>query len=131
MLDWRHRPRRVQPVEIFKEYRFEAAHRLPNVPADHPCSRLHGHSYRVILRLSGPLDPQLAWVRDFGEIDAAFLPLRQQLDHHCLNDIPGLENSTCENLTLWLCERLRNELPELSEIEVYETADAGCRLRVE
>ena len=114
-------------VQIFKEYRFEAAHRLPHVPPDHPCSRLHGHSYRVVLRLEGPLDPQLGWVLDFAELDDAFLPLRAQLDHYYLNDIEGLHNPTCEILAHWLWRRLVGSLKGLRCIEVWETADAGCR----
>jgi 6-pyruvoyltetrahydropterin/6-carboxytetrahydropterin synthase len=114
-------------VQIFKEYRFEAAHRLPHVPPDHPCSRLHGHSYRVVLRLEGPLDPQLGWVLDFAELDDAFLPLRAQLDHYYLNDIEGLDNPTCEILAQWLWRRLVDSLEGLRWVEVWETADAGCR----
>ncbi|MFN6103662.1 MAG: 6-pyruvoyl trahydropterin synthase family protein, partial [Planctomycetaceae bacterium] len=49
-------------MEIFKEFTFEAAHRLPHVPDGHKCSRLHGHSFRVIVYVDGPVDPQLGWV---------------------------------------------------------------------
>ena len=62
-------------LEIFKEFTFESAHRLPHVPAGHKCGRLHGHSFKVALHLTGPLDPHTGWIRDFAEIKAIFKPL--------------------------------------------------------
>ena len=116
-------------MEIFKTFTFEAAHRLPNVPPGHKCGRMHGHSYEVIVRLAGAVDPRLGWVRDFGDVSAAFRPLYERLDHHTLNDLPGLENPTSENLARWLWRALASSLPELSEIQVKETATAGCVYR--
>ncbi len=113
-------------MRIFKSFTFEAAHRLPHVPEGHQCGRMHGHSYVVELRLEGRLDPRQGWVRDFGEVSAAFRPLLERLDHAMLNDLPGLENPTCENLARWMWRALRPALPELREILVRETASAGC-----
>ena len=113
-------------MELYKEFRFEAAHLLPNVPAGHQCGRLHGHSYRVEIHVSGPVDQHSGWVVDFAEIKAAFKPLLDQLDHYYLNDIPGLENPTSEVLAQWLWERLKPRLPQLSKILVAETCTAGC-----
>jgi 6-pyruvoyltetrahydropterin/6-carboxytetrahydropterin synthase len=115
-------------VEIFREFTFEAAHRLPKVPADHKCARLHGHSFRVEVHLRGPVDPDLGWVMDFGAVKAAFTPLHDQLDHRYLNEIPGLENPTSENLAAWIWDRLRHELP-LSAILIRETCTSGCVYR--
>jgi 6-pyruvoyltetrahydropterin/6-carboxytetrahydropterin synthase len=105
---------------------FESAHRLPNVPPGHKCSRLHGHSYRVHLHVRGPVNPKTGWVIDLGDIDAAFAPLRAQLDHHCLNDVEGLENPTSENLAKWIWQRMRPSLPMLTRVMVSETATSGC-----
>lgn len=118
-------------MEVFKEYRFEAAHRLPEVPEDHPCGRLHGHSYRVTVSVAGSVDDATGWVLDFATIDHAFQPLHEQLDHRMLNEVEGLANPTCENLAHWIWRRLAPSLPGLSEVTVWETADAGCRLRAE
>jgi 6-pyruvoyltetrahydropterin/6-carboxytetrahydropterin synthase len=118
-------------VEIYKEFRFEAAHLLPNVPPGHQCARLHGHSYRVVVRLEGELDPRAGWVRDFADLSSAMSPLIQCLDHHDLNEIDGLENPTSEILARWLWERLLPALPELSEVEVCETVNSGCVYRGE
>ncbi len=113
-------------MEIFKEFTFEAAHRLPNVPEGHKCARLHGHSFRVKLYVSGPVDPHAGWVMDFAELKRAFRPLHDILDHQYLNDIEGLENPTSENLARWIWKRLRPTLPQLSRVQVRETCTSGC-----
>jgi len=118
-------------MEIFKAFTFEAAHRLPNVPPDHKCFRLHGHSFRVELRVRGPVDARLGWVRDFADIKKAVSPIRDQLDHHYLNEIEGLENPTSENLARWIWRRVRAVLPDLCEVIVHETCTSGCVYRGE
>jgi len=113
-------------MEIFKEFTFEAAHRLPNVPEGHKCARLHGHSFSVRVWVSGPVDPRLGWVLDFAEIKAAVQPLIARLDHYYLNEIEGLENPTSENVARWIWARLKPKLPGLARVEVRETCTAGC-----
>lgn len=116
-------------VEIFKEFTVEAAHRLPNVPEGHKCARLHGHSFRIVLRVRGPLDSKLGWVVDFAEIKRVFKPFYEQLDHHYLNEIPGLENPTSERLAIWIWDGLKPLLPQLSAVVVHETCTSGCEYR--
>ena len=116
-------------MDIFKIFTIEAAHRLPNVPAGHKCARVHGHSFRIELHVSGPVAPQFGWVLDFAELKAAFKPFYEQLDHHYLNDIDGLDNPTSENLARWIWSRLKPQLPLLSEVVVHETCTSGCRYR--
>ncbi len=118
-------------VEIFKEFTFESAHRLPHVPEGHKCGRLHGHSFKVAIHLSGDLDPHTGWIRDFSEIKAIFKPLYERLDHNYLNDIPGLENPTSEVLAKWIWNELKPLLPELSAIRIHETCTSGCIYRGE
>jgi 6-pyruvoyltetrahydropterin/6-carboxytetrahydropterin synthase len=113
-------------TEIFKEFTFEAAHRLPHVPAGHQCARLHGHSYRVTIHVRGPIHPHLGWVADFADLTAAFQPVRDQLDHHCLNGVDGLANPTSEHLAAWIWHHLHPHLPGLHQITVRETATSGC-----
>src|SRR2546425_384545 len=105
-------------AEIVKEVTFEAAHRLPRVPAGHKCARLHGHSFRVEIRVAGDVDPELGWVLDFDAVKAAFDPLHAALDHRYLNEIEGLENPTSENLARWIWDRLAPRLAGLSEVTV-------------
>jgi 6-pyruvoyltetrahydropterin/6-carboxytetrahydropterin synthase len=116
-------------MRVYKEFDFEAAHRLPNVPDEHKCARLHGHSFHVVITVQGPVDEASGWVMDFADISAAFKPLWQQLDHYYLNDIEGLENPTSENLARWIWQRLKPELPKLFEVEVRETCTSGCQYR--
>jgi 6-pyruvoyltetrahydropterin/6-carboxytetrahydropterin synthase len=114
-------------LEIFKAFTLESAHRLPNVPAGHKCARVHGHSFRVEIQVSGPVDDHRGWVMDFADVKAAFDPLYRQLDHHYLNDVPGLENPTSENLAKWIWQQLKPALPQLSAVVVHETCTSGAR----
>ena len=118
-------------MRIFDEFTFEAAHLLPNLPADHKCRRLHGHSFRVAVAVEGPVDAKTGWVMDFADIEAACEPVRQALDHRYLNDIEGLENPTSEVIARWIWRRLKPELPHLAEIKLWETCTAGCVYRGE
>lgn len=113
-------------MEIYKDFIAEAAHRLPNVPEGHKCARLHGHSFHIRILVRGEISPPLDWVIDFADIKAAFQPLYDQLDHHYLNEIPGLENPTSERIAMWIWERLKPTLPQLSQITVSETCTTGC-----
>ncbi len=112
-------------MEIYKEFTLEAAHRLPRVPEGHKCGRLHGHSFRVAVYVAGPLDER-GWVMDYATIGAAFEPLHEVLDHNCLNEVPGLENPTTEELARWIWARLRPRLPQLSKLVLNETCTSGC-----
>jgi 6-pyruvoyltetrahydropterin/6-carboxytetrahydropterin synthase len=111
---------------IFKEITFEAAHLLPNVPEEHKCRRLHGHSYVVQIYVSGDIDPKVGWVMDFADLEEAAKPVIDQLDHHYLNEILGLENPTSEVLARWIWSRLRPLVPKLSKLVVKETPTSGC-----
>ncbi len=113
-------------MRIFKVFQIEAAHRLPHVPAGHKCSRLHGHSFRVEIHVQGEPDSALGWVMDFADVKAAFAPIYEQLDHHYLNDIKGLENPTSELLARWIWRRLSPALNGLEKIVVHETCTSGA-----
>lgn len=125
----------VQPLfpmmELRKSFQFEAAHRLPNVAAGHKCARLHGHSFAVELVVRGPVDPHFGWVMDYADIKAVFRPIYDQLDHHYLNEIPGLENPTSEHVARWIWQQLKPALPLLAEVVVAETCTAKCVYRGE
>ncbi len=118
-------------VELTKEFRFEAAHSLPQVPAGHKCGRMHGHSFRVEVTIRGAVDPRTGWLMDFGELKEKFGPLEEQLDHRLLNEVAGLENSTSENIARWIWVRLKREVPLLFEITVHETCTSKCVYRGE
>jgi 6-pyruvoyltetrahydropterin/6-carboxytetrahydropterin synthase len=107
-------------------FQFEAAHLLPNLPEDHKCRRLHGHSFRVEVHVEDRVDPHTGWVIDFAEIKARFKPILKRLDHYYLNEIEGLENPTSENVARWIWDRLKPSLPILSRIVVQETCTCGA-----
>jgi 6-pyruvoyltetrahydropterin/6-carboxytetrahydropterin synthase len=118
-------------MELRKSFQFEAAHLLPGLPKTHKCRRLHGHSFKAEIVVSGEVDPKLGWVMDYAEISAAFKPIWEKLDHHYLNEIPGLENPTSEVLAVWIWKKLKPKLPQLSEVVVAETCNAKCVYRGE
>lgn len=113
-------------VHVWRRFRFEAAHQLPNVPAGHQCGRMHGHGFEVVLHAQQPLAAGDPLGIDYDLLEERWRPYVHQLDHRCLNDVPGLENPTSELLAAWLWQRLKPQLPELSWISVYETVTAGC-----
>lgn len=116
-------------AEVFKEFLVDYAHSLPHVPDGHKCKNVHGHTYKIRVTLKGELDPGLGWVIDFAEIKTAFEPLKQMLDHQYLNDIPGLENPTAENLAIWVWNKLAPQLSPLYEVGVFETPSSGTYYR--
>lgn len=119
-------------VELSKDFTFEAAHKLPNLPSTHKCSRLHGHSFKVKITVEGEVDPQVGWFIDYGDINIAFKPLLDEyLDHHYLNEIQGLGNPTSENIAKWIWDRIRNQLLGLKSVDLSETCTNGCRYKGE
>lgn len=116
-------------MRITKSFSFDAAHFLPRVPEDHKCRRLHGHTYEVEVALEGPLDPGLGWVVDYGDVSRVVDPVIRELDHRCLNDLPGLENPTAEVLAAWLFGRLAPALPQLADVTVRETPRTSATYR--
>jgi 6-pyruvoyltetrahydropterin/6-carboxytetrahydropterin synthase len=117
-------------AEISRDFTFEAAHFLPNVPEGHKCGRMHGHSYRLTVAVAGEIDPRMGWVIDFGYIDVVVQPLVAQLDHHCLNDVVGLDIPTSENIAGWVWDRIDESYIKLPVvwIEISETPKSRCRI---
>ena len=116
-------------MEIFKSFRIEAAHRLPNVPAEHKCARLHGHSFVIGVYVAGPVAAATGWVRDFADLGTAMQEVLEALDHRYLNEIEGLENPTSEVLAMWVWGKLRPRLAGLSRVVIHETCTSGCEYR--
>ena len=116
-------------MELRKTFQFEAAHLLPHLPKSHKCRRLHGHSFKVEIVVAGECDPRLGWLMDYADISRAFKPIWEKLDHFYLNEIPGLENPTSENIAVWIWKKLKPKLPLLTEVVVAETCTAKCVYR--
>ena len=110
---------------IFKDFTFEAAHRLPLVSEDHKCFKLHGHSFHVRISIEGEVN-KMGWVMDFGDVKLICNPIIQLLDHAYLNEIVGLENPTSENIAIWVWAKVKAGLPNLISVEIRETCNSGC-----
>jgi 6-pyruvoyl tetrahydropterin synthase/QueD family protein len=113
-------------ARLSKEFRFEASHRLQHLPEEHPCFRLHGHSYRVEIEVYGEVDPVTGFLIDYGDLKKVVMPIVHRLDHQHLNDIPGLKTTSAEHITLWLWEQIKPNLPELSRVVLFETSSTRC-----
>ena len=117
-------------IEITKEFRFDAAHRLPLLPEGHPYTRMHGHSFRVEITLAGTPDPAQGWIADFAEIERTLDALRAELDHHTLNEIAGLENPTLELIAQWIFERAAGRLSGLRRVSLHrDSIGETCTIR--
>ncbi len=112
-------------MEIFKQFTFDSAHFLPNVPPGHKCREMHGHTYRLVVYIEGNLDKDLGWVMDFAVVKKVIDPIVKRLDHHLLNNIEGLENPTCEMIAVWLWDQIKPDIPLLKRIELHETPTSG------
>lgn len=112
-------------MRIFKEFTFDSAHFLPNVPENHKCRNMHGHTYRLKVWIEDQPDPVLGWVMDFAVMKQVVQPVVAQLDHKCMNNVAGLENPTCEQIAIWLWNQLKPSLPKLATIELHETPTSG------
>lgn len=116
-------------VRLTKDFTFEAAQTLPCAPEGHKCRQMHGHSFKVEISVEGETDPKTGWFYDHAEISKAMRPLLVDLDHGYLNEIPGLENPTIENMAAWFWEKLAPQCPGLAEIVIHETPTARCSYR--
>jgi 6-pyruvoyltetrahydropterin/6-carboxytetrahydropterin synthase len=105
-------------IQVYKEFGFEAAHRLPSARPDDPNARVHGHSFRVRVVIEGEPDPATGLTFHFGDFEAALASVKDKLDHRYLNDIQGLEMPTVERLAIWIWERLDGVVPGLLEVQV-------------
>ena len=111
---------------VYKKFNIESARSIPNLPKTHPCHHIHGHSFKIIISVKGPVNKQNGFVTDFQDIDDAFSPFKKELDHSYLNDIEGLQNPTSENICIWIWDKIQSSLPNIYKIEIKETDSTGC-----
>ncbi len=116
-------------VRLQKTIEFQSAHWLPTFPQGHKCRRMHGHSFYADLFVEGEVDQAKGYLMDFGDIMKAVNPVRDRLDHYLLNDVPGLENPTAENIARWIYDQLKPALPLLVEVKVRETCTSAAIYR--
>src|SRR5436305_6017835 len=92
----------IMKMELRKSFQFEAAHLLPHLSKSHKCRRLHGHSFRVEIVVTGECDPKFGWVVDYADISKALMPCLQKIGHFYLNEVPGLEHPTSTSYVIWI-----------------------------
>lgn len=109
------------------QFRIESARFLPRLPEGHPCKQMHGHSFLITLDLeASSLHPELEWLVDFNQVSETVKPVLSKLDHKLLNEVPGLENPTSENICLYLFRQLKPSLMNLKKVSIKETPDTEC-----
>lgn len=114
-------------MQIYKDFTFEAAHRLPHAAPDHPNARIHGHSFRARIIIRGEPDADTGQIHDLEQLENLLADTREALDHRMLNEVDGLETPTLENIAVWLWHRLANRVPGLAEIQVHrDSCREGC-----
>ena len=112
---------------LVRKYTFQAARKLTKIDPNHICANLHGHTFHITIKIEGKLNSENDFVMDFFDIDKIFDKLVYQvLDHKYLNEIPGLESPTTENLSKWIWFALIKELDILKEVRVFENDVYGC-----
>ena len=111
---------------VYKKFNIESARSIPNLPKTHPCHHIHGHSFKIIISIKGPVNKENGFVTDFQDIDDAFSSFKKELDHSYLNDIEGLQNPTSENICIWIWDKIQSSLPNIYKIEIKETDSTGC-----
>jgi 6-pyruvoyltetrahydropterin/6-carboxytetrahydropterin synthase len=116
-------------MDAYCEFTIAAGRRLTGVAEGHPCGRVHGHTFVVRVTVTGPIDPVTGFVVDFADVQRAFAPVHEALDHRFLNDVVGLENPTSEHLAVWIWRALKGALPGLSAVEITETGASGVIFR--
>jgi 6-pyruvoyltetrahydropterin/6-carboxytetrahydropterin synthase len=117
--DWKPMKISLTTATISRSYTFEAAHHLPSLPPMHKCRRMHGHSYKVDVRISGPVDEAgLVYGIEFGRLDIVMEPIVNSVDHNCWND--KLETPTVENIAGYLAQILCEALQVPVTVRVHE-----------
>ena len=113
--------------EIFKEFRFDSAHFLPETAHSHGrYGRMHGHSFRAQVFVRGKRQAQ-GWVVDFGELESLISAARDELDHRILNDVDGLGEPTLENLAEYIWNKLSSKVAGLYKVVVHrDSSTEGC-----
>jgi 6-pyruvoyltetrahydropterin/6-carboxytetrahydropterin synthase len=116
---------------VSQRFFFDAAHTLKREIEAEGSRRVHGHTYHAEVSLRGPRDPATGMVIDLGLLRRRLDAVREQLDHHLLDDVPGLQPPTLENLCLFIANALADLQPGLARVRVWrEALGDGCTLDI-
>ena len=115
-------------MKIYRTYTIHSARFIPTLDTDHPCSKMHGHTFKIIIELDGSIDKNTGFLMDFYDLDLIVNDkIIQKIDHKVLNDINGLENPSSEHLSIWIWNKLIDSIPILSQITVSEDHGTGIK----
>lgn len=114
---------------ISKECHFSASHELPQLPADHPCHRLHGHNYVVEVELQSEELNAVGFVRDYRELDDLKVYIDEKFDHRHLNEVLGDEHVTAEQIAKHFYDWCKSQWPEVVAVRVRETPKSCAEYR--
>ncbi|MGF1461886.1 MAG: 6-pyruvoyl tetrahydropterin synthase family protein [Maricaulaceae bacterium] len=117
-------------IRVSKRFQFDAAHHFEHEADGHPFSRLHGHSFEGLVELEGVADPRTGFVEDLWRVEAALQAVVETLDHRLLNEVEGLGPPSLEHLALYVFNRLKPTLAQLSAVEIGRPS-CGERARIE
>ncbi|WPB57856.1 6-carboxytetrahydropterin synthase [Xylophilus sp. GOD-11R] len=116
--------------EVSQEFYFDAAHTLERKIEAVGSRRVHGHTYHARAVVFGSPDPATGMVVDLGQLRQCLQAVREQLDHHLLDEVPGLGAPTMENLCLFIARKLHETDFPVHAVEVWRQA-GGDRCRLE
>lgn len=114
---------------ITKEFHFSASHQLHDLPATHPCARLHGHNYIVVIELAAKDLNTHGFVRDYHDLVELKAYIDDTLDHRHLNDILGDDCVTAERMARHFYEWCHARWPEVTAVRVSETPKTWAEYR--
>jgi 6-pyruvoyltetrahydropterin/6-carboxytetrahydropterin synthase len=116
--------------ELTQNFYFEAAHTLDRSIEAEPSRRIHGHTYHAEVAVRGMPDAR-GMVIDLGYLRRSIEPVRNSLDHHLLDKVPGLSQPTIEGLCAYIAQQLAPQVPGLAWVKVWREASGdSCRLVV-
>ncbi|KQM80275.1 6-carboxytetrahydropterin synthase [Xylophilus sp. Leaf220] len=107
---------------VHQRFFFDAAHTLQREIEAAGSRRIHGHTYHAEVAVRGPRDPATGMVIDLGHLRARLQEMRERLDHHLLDEVPGLGTPTLENLCLFIARALSDLQPAPSQVRVWRDA---------
>jgi 6-pyruvoyltetrahydropterin/6-carboxytetrahydropterin synthase len=115
--------------EISQSFYFDAAHTLEREIDSASSKRIHGHTYNAEVFLTGLPDPATGMLIDLGVVRRELAMVREQLDHHLLDEVSGLGPPTLENLCQFIFSKLLPALPALTSVRVWRVSMGdGCRM---
>ena len=115
-------------MKIFRTYTVHAARFIPTLESKHPCSKMHGHTFKIIIELDGSINKDTGFIMDFYDLDVIINEkIIKKIDHKVLNDIKGLENPSSEFISIWVWKQLIKDIPDLSQVIISEDHGTGIK----